>query len=168
VLLNSFFPSLAPFIVLRVQRRTRWGGHELPKVSPGARHARPFTPCGRTNRETALRPFQGWPACRMGSLRLSSTLLDTPNHPPVVLRVGEFMSSVSTWRLFRLMSCLWFRGLRGASPGEADEAFFWTCVGQCRPAAHCSLKVLDFGDGLLCNYGRKKKFERFKSFLSSI
>jgi hypothetical protein len=56
------------------------GGHGLPKVSP--RTAMPFssTPCGRATPETALEPFQGWPACRASGLRSSSTPLDTSRH----------------------------------------------------------------------------------------
>jgi hypothetical protein len=49
----------------------------------------PFTLCGRTTPETALRSFLGWPARRVGGLRPSSTLSDTPrcahmyiDHPP--------------------------------------------------------------------------------------
>jgi hypothetical protein len=57
----------------RVHGRTARSGHELPKVSPGP--AMPFcsAPC-----KQAVRPIHGWPTPRAGSLRLSSTSLDTP------------------------------------------------------------------------------------------
>jgi hypothetical protein len=32
----------------------------------------PFTPCGQATPETAIQPFQGWPARRAGNLRPSS------------------------------------------------------------------------------------------------
>jgi hypothetical protein len=40
------------------------------------------TPCGRVTPEMALRPFQGWPAHRVGNLRPSFTLLDTSCRTP--------------------------------------------------------------------------------------
>jgi hypothetical protein len=48
-----------------------------------AHHALPFY--GRETPETALQPFQGWPAGSMGSLRPSPTLLDTPRRTPLDL-----------------------------------------------------------------------------------
>jgi hypothetical protein len=51
-----------------------------------ARHALPFcTPCRRATPDTALWPFQGWPACKAGGLRPSSTSLETPRRTPVLL-----------------------------------------------------------------------------------
>jgi hypothetical protein len=44
----------------------------------------PSTPCGRATPETAIRPFQGWPARRAGGLQPSSTPLDTPRRTPMV------------------------------------------------------------------------------------
>jgi hypothetical protein len=41
------------------------GIHGLPKVSPRPTMPNPSTP-RRTTHDTALRPFQGWPACRAG------------------------------------------------------------------------------------------------------
>jgi hypothetical protein len=60
------------------------GGHGLLK-SPGPAMPDPSTPCRRATPEMAepLQPFQGWPARRMGSLRPSSTLLDTPRRTPM-------------------------------------------------------------------------------------
>jgi hypothetical protein len=52
------------------------GGHGLPKVLPSRL-------CKRTTPETALWLFQGWPVHRLGSLRPSSTLLDTLRHTPM-------------------------------------------------------------------------------------
>jgi hypothetical protein len=64
------------------------GGHGLPKVSPSFGMPNPSTPCGWATPETALQPFQGWPALRAGSLRPSSTLLDTPRPTPMDLIEG--------------------------------------------------------------------------------
>jgi hypothetical protein len=38
------------------------GSHGIPKVSLGPALLDPSTPCGRATPETALQPFQGWPA----------------------------------------------------------------------------------------------------------
>jgi hypothetical protein len=54
------------------------GIHGLPKVSAGPAMPNPSTPSGRATPKTALRPFRGWPARRMGGLKPSSTPLDTP------------------------------------------------------------------------------------------
>jgi hypothetical protein len=54
------------------------GGHGLPQVSPGSAMPNASTPCGRAIPETALRPSQGSPLHKVGGLRRSSTLLDTP------------------------------------------------------------------------------------------
>jgi hypothetical protein len=53
-------------------------GHGLPKVSPGPAIPDPSTHCKRTTPKMALWPFRGWAAHRLGSLRPSSTPLDTP------------------------------------------------------------------------------------------
>jgi hypothetical protein len=50
------------------------GGHGLPKVIPGSAMPDPSTPFWRATPETAV---------RMGSLRPSSTLLDTPRRTPM-------------------------------------------------------------------------------------
>jgi hypothetical protein len=60
--------------------------------SPGSAMPYPSTPCGRATPETALRPIQGWPAYRVGSLRPSSTPLDTPRLTPMVLLPIAFAS----------------------------------------------------------------------------
>jgi hypothetical protein len=67
------------------QKRIARGGHGLPKVSPRPDMPYPFTPCRRAIPETALQLFWGWPACRVGSLRLSSTPLDTPRRTRTLL-----------------------------------------------------------------------------------
>jgi hypothetical protein len=64
------------------------GGHGLPKVSPGLAMPYPSTPCRQATPETALRPFQGWPSCRVGDLRPSFTLLDTSYQPPMAMVNG--------------------------------------------------------------------------------
>jgi len=61
------------------------GSHGLPKVSPRPAMPGPATPCGRTTHETALRPFQGWLAYRVGGLRPSPTPLDTPRRAPMIV-----------------------------------------------------------------------------------
>jgi hypothetical protein len=53
------------------------GIHILPRVSPGPALPDPSMPCRRVTAETALWPFQGWPARRADGLRPSSTPLDT-------------------------------------------------------------------------------------------
>jgi hypothetical protein len=60
------------------------GGHGLPKVSPEPAMPDPSMPCGRATHETALWPFQEWPAHRVGDLRPSSTSLDTPRCTPMI------------------------------------------------------------------------------------
>jgi hypothetical protein len=59
------------------------GGHGLPYVTPGPTLPYPSMPCGRTTPETALQPFQRWPAHWMGDLWLSSSPLDTPRRMPI-------------------------------------------------------------------------------------
>jgi hypothetical protein len=54
-----------PIVTLGHRRMAR-GGHGLPKVSPGLTMPNPYTPCRRATPETALCPFQGWPAHRDG------------------------------------------------------------------------------------------------------
>jgi hypothetical protein len=63
--------------------RMATGGHGLPKVSIRPTMPDPSTPCGRASPETALRPFQGWPASRAGVTWPSSTHLDTPCCTPM-------------------------------------------------------------------------------------
>jgi hypothetical protein len=65
-------------------RRMASSGHGLPKVSFGPAMPDPSTPCGRATPETTFRPFQGWPSHRAGSLRLTSTLLDTARRAPLL------------------------------------------------------------------------------------
>jgi hypothetical protein len=52
--------------------------HGLPKVLLGSAMRHASTPWGRATPKVALQLFQGWPACRAGNLRPSSTTLDTP------------------------------------------------------------------------------------------
>jgi hypothetical protein len=59
------------------------GDHGLSEVSPVPAMPDPSMPCGRAIPETALRPFQGWPAQRAVGQRLSSTHLDTPRRTPM-------------------------------------------------------------------------------------
>jgi hypothetical protein len=61
------------------------GGHEPSKVLPGLAMLYPYTPCGRANPETALRPCQEWPTCRASDLWLASTPSDTPRRTPLDL-----------------------------------------------------------------------------------
>jgi hypothetical protein len=72
------------------QARTGRGIYGLPKVSYRLAMADPYTPCGWTTPQTALRPFGGWPAYRAGDLRPSSSPLDTPSRtglPPLAIRL---------------------------------------------------------------------------------
>jgi hypothetical protein len=76
------------FICLPVrglQGRMARGDHALPKLSPRPAMPDPFTPCGCTTPETAVRPFQGQPTHKAGDLRPSSTILVTPRHTPMPL-----------------------------------------------------------------------------------
>jgi hypothetical protein len=59
-------------------------GHGLPKVSPGPTMPYPATPSGRATPKMVLQPFQGWPPCKAGGLRPSSTPLDTPRRTPML------------------------------------------------------------------------------------
>jgi hypothetical protein len=59
-----------------VQGRLARGGHELSKVSPGPAMPDPSMPYEQATPETALWPFQGWPARRAGGLRPSSRALE--------------------------------------------------------------------------------------------
>jgi hypothetical protein len=56
------------------------GGHGLPKVSPGPAMLHTSRQSRQTTPEMAIRPFQGWPACRKGGLRPSSTPFGSPCH----------------------------------------------------------------------------------------
>jgi hypothetical protein len=76
---RTFLTHVAILSLIQIQARTGRGIHGLPKVSPGPAMPNPYTPCGRTTPETALRPFRGWPAHRAGGLRPSSSPLDTPS-----------------------------------------------------------------------------------------
>jgi hypothetical protein len=67
------------------------GGLGLPKVSPGTAMPDLSTPCRCATPETALQPFQEW----AGSLRPTSTLLDTQRHPPMVLPFCQFQHGES-------------------------------------------------------------------------
>jgi hypothetical protein len=58
----------------RRQGRTARGGGGLLKLSLEPAMPNSSTPCRQATSETALWPFQGWPAHRVGSLRLSSAL----------------------------------------------------------------------------------------------
>jgi hypothetical protein len=75
------------------------GGHGLPKVSPGPAMPDPSTSCGRATPEKALRLFQGWPACRVGGLRPSSTPFGHPTpyayDGGLLLREGGLRDSCS-------------------------------------------------------------------------
>jgi hypothetical protein len=53
------------------------------KVLPRPVMFYPSMPCWRATPETALQPFQGWPACRAGGLGPFSTPLDIPCHTPI-------------------------------------------------------------------------------------
>jgi hypothetical protein len=60
------------------------GGHGLPKVSTRPAMPDPSMPCGQATTETALCQFLGWPARKAGSLRPSSSLLDTTRRTPMI------------------------------------------------------------------------------------
>jgi hypothetical protein len=68
----------SPASVSQVHGRMARGSHGFLKVSHGCAMPYPFMPCGLATRETALRPFQGWPAYKAGGIRPSSTSFDTP------------------------------------------------------------------------------------------
>jgi hypothetical protein len=59
------------------------GGHGLPEVSLGPAMLNPSMPRWRAIPETALWPFQGWPARKARDQWLSSTLLDIPRRSPM-------------------------------------------------------------------------------------
>jgi hypothetical protein len=61
-----------------------WVSQGVPKVSPGPAMPNPATPCRQNTPETALWPFQGWPARWSGGLQPSSTALETPRRTPMV------------------------------------------------------------------------------------
>jgi hypothetical protein len=63
------------------------GGCGLPRISAVPTMLYPTTPCRWDTLETAIRPFQGWPVNRVGSLRPCSTPLDTPRRTR--LRTGR-------------------------------------------------------------------------------
>jgi hypothetical protein len=76
----------------RVQVCMLRGIHKLPKVSTKPAMPDPSTPCGWATPKTALWPFRGWPAHRPGSLRPSSTPLDTPRLTGLGMRWGRGMA----------------------------------------------------------------------------
>jgi hypothetical protein len=64
----------------------------------------PSTPYWQVTPETALQAFQGWPTCRAGGLRLSSTPLNTPSCMPMKrdyvhegLWINQQCSCVEDW-----------------------------------------------------------------------
>jgi hypothetical protein len=93
------------------------GGRGLPEVSLGPAMPNTYTPCRWATPETALCPFQGWPAHRAGGLRPSSTPFDTPRRTPLVLRDMKTLSihgdEIPKWR--PLDSKTEFRATGGAS-----------------------------------------------------
>jgi hypothetical protein len=91
------------------QARMAKGIHGLPKVSPGPALSNPSTPCGRATPKTALWPFLGWSACRAGSLRPSSTPLDTPRRTDLVRSSTSPSHTRSSWTP---RSCCWTRPTR--------------------------------------------------------
>jgi hypothetical protein len=63
--------------------------------------------CGRDTPETALQPFQGWLARKVGGLRPFSTLLDTPRHMPMkMLGLGSKYLLSSSFRIFTILLIL--------------------------------------------------------------
>jgi hypothetical protein len=46
---------------------------------------------------TLLQPFLGWPACKAGSLRQSSTLLDTPRRTPMEAAIDLTSNSIPNY-----------------------------------------------------------------------
>jgi hypothetical protein len=58
ITINAFASSFKLPSYIRMAR----GGHGLPKVLPGPAMPCSSTPCGRATPETALQPFQEWPA----------------------------------------------------------------------------------------------------------
>jgi hypothetical protein len=72
------------------------GGLGRPKVSPGPAMPCPATPYGQDTPETAVRQFQGWPACRAPVLRPSSIPLDTPHCTPIMVILMSFSRPASS------------------------------------------------------------------------
>jgi hypothetical protein len=64
--------------VFLYHKRMARGGHGLPQVLPRPAMPYPFTSCGWATPETAVST-----GCRVGGLRSSSTLLDTPSRTPM-------------------------------------------------------------------------------------
>jgi hypothetical protein len=79
------------------------GDHGHPKVSSGLNMPDPSMPCRRATPETALWPFRGWPTRRVGCLRMSSTLLDSPRRTPMV--GGGYQPSSLLLLLLLLLVC---------------------------------------------------------------
>jgi hypothetical protein len=96
-------------------RRVR-SGHGLPKVLPRPAMLDPSTPCGRAT---------GWPTCRAGDLRLSSTLSDTPRRTPMVARLlGKARGAVAPHFmafLRLLIPAASIGGRRGVPKGVEDR-----------------------------------------------
>jgi hypothetical protein len=85
-------------------RRMRRGGHGLPKVSPGPALPYPATPCELATPKTALWPFLRWPSHRVGGLRPSFALLDTPRRTP--MRQIASMTQVLFWGFANCHRCM--------------------------------------------------------------
>jgi hypothetical protein len=74
------------------------GGHGLPIVSPWPAMPCLSMPCRRATPETALWPFQEWPARRESGLWPSLTPLDTPRRTPmraIHLSISRVLRSTS-------------------------------------------------------------------------
>jgi hypothetical protein len=73
------------------------GSRELPKVSLGLTIPYPSPPSGLATPETALQPFQGWPARRAVALsHLLPTWTRSPRRAPMILADCAFCLATST------------------------------------------------------------------------
>jgi len=111
------------------------GRHGLPKVSPRPAMLDSSTPSGRATAETALLMFQGWPARKAGSLRLSSSPLDHPRRTPMrcharrrILKTIEIQSLFTRTVKRKIASLHWF----------CVRAYVRACMCAC---AHACLHV---------------------------
>jgi hypothetical protein len=72
----------------------------LPKISPGPAMPNLATHCGRATPKTPLQPFSGWPTHKVGDLRPSSYLLDTPRCMPMdnsVVMISDVKTITTTY-----------------------------------------------------------------------
>jgi hypothetical protein len=107
--------------------------HGLPNVSPGPAMPNLSKPCGQATHEMALQPFLRWLACRVVSLRPSSTPSDTPRCTPLKTNMN-LPSFINRLIIFSFCFCNFYSPNKtnyaiavGSTPSFKSMALFTKC-----------------------------------------